>query len=63
MAGEDVDSRLVSKLYLFCDQVSGHDAFVAREFLGQFEVPEAFFHRCVISTSLPYLPQLHDAVC
>lgn len=41
------NSGLASKLYLFCDQMPGHDAFVARELLGPFSAPAGFFRRYV----------------
>lgn len=46
------DGKLASKLYLFCDKIPGHDAFVTQELLGRFKAPAAFWRGYVVSISL-----------
>ena len=47
--GAVVDTCLASKLYVFCDKIPGHDAFVTRELLGRFQGPAVLFGGYVIS--------------
>ncbi|KAF2128274.1 hypothetical protein P153DRAFT_431961 [Dothidotthia symphoricarpi CBS 119687] len=39
------NNTITSKLYLFCDQLPGHDAFVTNELLAKFPAPADFLRR------------------